>query len=109
MPQYTVFPTDASYVEVEDATGMKFRLQHSAATNTLSLIQTLNSHTGFAGVINVDYATIESYVLPTFPGALHRVGVRDAHWTIDQTYDPDVFGFDGEEGFEWDQISEHQL
>lgn len=109
MPQYTILPTDVAYIEVEDDTGMKFRLQHTVSTSTLSLRQILNSHTGFSGDENVDWVTIEDYILPSYPGAEHRVGVRDGEWVIDQTYLPDDLGFDGERGIDWNVIESHKL
>ena len=108
MAQYTVFPTDATYIDIEDATGMKFRLYHSTAVRTLALLQTMNT-TGFAGTIDEDYMVIEYYELPSLRGAQHRVGVRDAHFVIDQTYDPDVLGFGGDENIDWANIEKHQL
>lgn len=107
MAQYTVFPTDAAYVEVEDAIGMKFRLWQ--ATGILYLRQTLNASPGFGGTENVDWITIEEYVLPVSPGAFHRVGVRSGYWVIDQTYTPDILSFGGAEGIDWDAIEIHQL
>ncbi len=107
MAQYTVFPTDTAIVEVEDAIGMKFRLWQ--ASGILYLRQTLNASPGFDGDENVDWMTIEEYVLPVSAGALHRVGVRDGHWVIDQTYTPDILQFAGDEGVDWDAIETHQL
>jgi hypothetical protein len=108
MAQYTVFPTDATYIEVEDSIGMKFRLKHSPSIMELTLQQTLTP-TGFDGSYGSDYIIVESYQLPSLPGAQHRVGVRDGHWVIDQTYDPDILGFSGTEGIDWDNIEEHKL
>ena len=107
MAQYTVFPTDVTYLEREDATGMKFRFQHDSSV--LYLRQILNTHTGFDGVEGTDFVTIESYVLPEYPGAEHRIGVRDGYWVIDQTYDPDFLGFDGEIDIDWANIEAHKL
>lgn len=64
---------------------------------------------GFGGVEDTDWSSIDSFVLPDSPGLEFRVGVRDGYWVIDQTYDPDIFGFDGDEGFDWDMIDEYQL
>ena len=109
MAQYTILPTDVAYIEVEDDDGMKFRLQHTVATSTLYLRQALNASPAFGGDEDMDWLTIEEYVLPSLPGAEHRVGVRDGHWVIDQTFDPDLLGFDGDEDIDWAEIEAHQL
>ena len=108
MGQYTVFPTDAAYVEIEDATGTKFRLEHSASVKSLTLKQTLTD-LGFDGVVDVDYVALEFYAVPAYKGEKHRIGVRDGCWVIDQTLYPDHLEFWGVEDVDWKNIESHKL
>jgi hypothetical protein len=87
--------------------GRKFRFEHDS--NVLYLRQALNLSPAFDGVEGTDWETVESYVLPSLPGAEHRVGVRDGYWVIDQTYLPDTLGFTGDINVDWNMIERHKL
>ena len=106
MPQYTTLSsTGSESFELENGSD-KFRLQ--VRNNELYYDQEITA-TGFDGAEDIDWATIESVVLPVDPGLEFRFGVRDGYWITDQTYDPDILGFDGIESFDWENIEQHQL
>ena len=106
MAQYTTLSAVGSEsFELENGS-YKFRLQNRS--NVLYYDQEITS-TGFDGTEDIDWASIESTVIPVDPGPTFRVGVRDTYWVIDQTYDPEVFGFSGDENLDWENIEQHKL
>lgn len=42
-------------------------------------------------------------------GTTFRIGERSGYFVVDQCYSPEILGFSGVEGFDWDNISQHQL
>jgi hypothetical protein len=107
MAQYTLLPTDTYNIEVEGATGRKFRYSYDAP-GTLNLKQTL-TETGFSGTEGIDYVILENIEFATDPGPEYRIGVRSGYWVIDQVYTPPILGFSGDEGVDWDVIEAHKL
>jgi len=106
MAQYTII-TSGDPIILSDGVDT-FRLD--VRDNVLYFDQEITSlGFGEGSVEDTDWGNIDSSVLPDDPGLEFRVGVRDGHWVIDQTYDPDILGFEGLEFFDWENLEKHQL